>query len=216
MIYPINEIFYSLKGEGVWTGTPMLFVRLAGCNLSCKFCDTADIVSASMDSNEILKALKALSIETQHVVITGGEPMIRDLSPLLRRLKSAGYILHLETNGSRTVWSQQATLFDWIAVSPKYVDDLSQQVISEADEIKFLCGSDGWEEIIDGVIDQYSYLIASHHPTLYLMPVAKSIKEGDRSITDLIDENVQMAKQYCLKHPDFTFCIQLHKVLGIP
>ena len=72
--YKINEIFYSLQGEGFYTGTPSVFVRFSGCNLSCPFCDTDHNLGVMMTADEIAAAVNAFP--ASHVVLTGGEPSL--------------------------------------------------------------------------------------------------------------------------------------------
>ena len=98
MLYNINETFYSLQGEGLWTGTPMFFIRLSGCNLNCKFCDT-DYSHHYSDSIEGLVE-KVLQSKAERVVITGGEPGLQDTIPLVTSLHSYYLKVHVETNGT--------------------------------------------------------------------------------------------------------------------
>lgn len=97
----VNEIFYSLQGEGLLVGTPSIFLRTTGCNLRCTYCDTtyAYYKGTEMSISEILKQLKIFS--STHVCITGGEPLLqKDLPTLLDRLQENHYRICLETNGS--------------------------------------------------------------------------------------------------------------------
>lgn len=213
--YPIAEIFHSLKGEGIWTGYPMTFIRLAGCNLACEFCDTDISTKSLMTVEEIIKEVKALP-QVNKLVITGGEPLIHDLEPLLRGLDDSGtYAFHLETNGTLPVLQNW---FNWIAVSPKGMD-LSQLTIHDASEIKFLVGCEGWEEYIAYVMTEYKPYGGTH---LMVMPIAHNIIKAKelqgqhaRTVEELIWENVELAKQFCYAHPDFQLCMQMHKILGI-
>jgi len=201
--YNIVDIFYSLKGEGRYTGCPMAFVRLAECNLNCSFCDTDYTSDARiMTPAEIIKEINRFP-ETERVVITGGEPLMQDVFDLVNDLRSTGHFVHLETNG--TLPPQVS--FDWVAVSPKCeVDKLNGTLMSIADEVKFLVGFDGWREYIDDVLDMFPYL-RNDSVTRYIMPIA------DGQLPNVV--NVKMAIDYALKHPDFWYCIQEHKVLGI-
>lgn len=135
MKYRINEIFCSVKGEGLFIGTPMLFCRLAHCSVSCDHCDTKyNVPSLEMTEIEIAKQLTELSPVLHKVVITGGEPTDQDLEPLAEHLYKVPYHLHLETSGIKKFPSK---FFDWVCVSPKL--DFQRpldSVIATADEIK--------------------------------------------------------------------------------
>lgn len=112
-IYKVNEIFYSLQGEGYYTGTPAVFLRLSGCNRSCDFCDTDHHSGTHMTAGEIVAAVS--SYPARHLVITGGEPMLQLDSDLLRMLKAERFYVQVETNGSMPVPPE----VDWVTCSPK-------------------------------------------------------------------------------------------------
>lgn len=111
--YKVNEIFYSLQGEGCHTGTPAVFVRLSGCNRACPFCDTDHAAGRPMTAAEIVG--EAAKYPALHVVITGGEPALQIDSALIAALKVAGYYIQLETNGSLPLPDG----IDWVTCSPK-------------------------------------------------------------------------------------------------
>ncbi len=96
--YRVNEIFYSLQGEGFYTGTPAVFLRFAGCNRACPFCDTDFKNFTAMDADEIAEAVAAFP--ARHLVATGGEPLLQLDSDLLRAIKARGFYVQVETNGS--------------------------------------------------------------------------------------------------------------------
>lgn len=138
MYYPINEIFQTIQGEGVFTGLPAIFVRLQGCPVGCPWCDTRHTwvvdparevgVQAVLDcSNEsdgwskmsteqILASFKQLGYQARHVVITGGEPCLYDLQDLSTALIAAGYQVQIETSGTSEIQTHERT---WVTVSPK-------------------------------------------------------------------------------------------------
>ena len=204
-IYEVNEIFYSLKGEGLHTGVPMAFIRLHGCNLKCKFCDTKDELTLKAEASALVRRIK--KYPTNHVVITGGEPLTQDLTELLLALQK-DYIIHLETNGTLPCPTSR---IDWIAVSPK-TKELDRITLMAANEVKFLVDlTIDWEELVNYTLANYTIGLAH----LWLMPVAKSYREGDRTSDDFIQENIQAAIHYCKRRPRFRFCYQLHKALGI-
>ena len=111
--YRINEIFYSLQGEGYYTGTPAVFLRMSGCNLKCGFCDTSHESHTVMTIDEIIDAVT--DFPARHIVITGGEPTLQLDAALTTRLKEEGFYIQIETNGTHPV----APAVDWVTVSPK-------------------------------------------------------------------------------------------------
>lgn len=118
MNYKVNEVFKSLQGEGFNVGKEVVFIRLAGCNYSCSFCDTdfSNYTEHSVDS--IIGYLEKQNCTS--VIITGGEPTIYNLKPLLEKLKSKGYWVGLESNGSNQI--EYFHMFDYVTISPKNKD----------------------------------------------------------------------------------------------
>lgn len=109
----INEIFYSLQGEGFHTGTPAVFVRFSGCNLKCDFCDTRHEEGTLMSDEEILRAVSAYP--TQTVILTGGEPSLWIDQAFTDLLHRAGKYICVETNGTNPLPAD----IDWVTCSPK-------------------------------------------------------------------------------------------------
>lgn len=109
----INEIFYSLQGEGFHTGTPALFIRFSGCNLKCDFCDTHHEEGQWMSTEDIVS--KAARCPAQMVILTGGEPSLFVDEELINRLHDIGKYVCIETNGTHPVPNS----IDWITCSPK-------------------------------------------------------------------------------------------------
>jgi len=124
----INEIFYSLQGEGYWTGTPMIFVRFSGCNLRCSFCDTEHETFTEMTDSEILAQIGEFPIK--RVCLTGGEPSLQIDEKLIELLHEAGYFIHIETNGTNPLPQG----IDWITLSPKN----EQIALEKANELKIV------------------------------------------------------------------------------
>jgi len=206
--YEVNEIFQSVKGEGLYTGVPMNFIRLAGCNLRCTFCDTEWATHEDIDIAEILSRLDE---GISKVVLTGGEPTIHDLEPLIFTLRRAGYSIHLETNGTNPIPSGVS----WMALSPKSLD-VNESAVLNADEIKFLWRDEDYSKsfIID-FMEKYK-LFGKSAKHLYIMPLAKGIDEGaQRNASDLNMDNAQSAIDFIMTFPYFKLCTQVHKVWGI-
>jgi organic radical activating enzyme len=151
--YKINEIFYSIQGEGYHTGRPYVFVRLSGCNLSCDFCDTPHDTYKELSSNQILSEIQ--KYPCSDVLLTGGEPFLQDLTQLLQTLKRAGCFIAVETNGCYKIPPD----IDWSCVSPK-TDDFIQC----GDELKLL-----YRNQSDHELKKYSKLDFKH---FYLQPIS--------------------------------------------
>ena len=113
---PVVEIFYSLQGEGGRTGQATVFVRFAGCNLACEFCDTDFRVRETYTAEELVEEIGRVGGDCRWVCFTGGEPTIHDLQELCGMLRAGGYLLQMETNGTRPrpEWG-----IDHVTVSPK-------------------------------------------------------------------------------------------------
>lgn len=109
----INEIFYSLQGEGHYTGTAATFIRFSGCNLKCDFCDTMHESGKQMTDNEIVEAIK--QYPTRHVILTGGEPSLWIDEDFVDLLKKNGFYVQIETNGTNKLPNN----IDWVTFSPK-------------------------------------------------------------------------------------------------
>ena len=131
--YKINEIFYSLQGEGLYTGTPSVFIRFSGCNLKCPFCDTDHSSFDEMTLDEIKEEIA--KYPASHVVLTGGEPALFVDEDFVSSLKSVGQRrIAIETNGTRTLPAN----IDWITLSPKfeYAGDAAKLAICKCDDLK--------------------------------------------------------------------------------
>lgn len=109
----INEIFYSLQGEGFHTGTPAVFIRFSGCNLKCSFCDTRHEDGTLMSDEEILQAVSAYPSNV--VILTGGEPSLWIDQAFIDLLHRAGKYICIETNGTNPLPEG----IDWVTCSPK-------------------------------------------------------------------------------------------------
>lgn len=118
MSYPVVEIFESIQGEGFQTGRLATFVRFGGCNLRCPWCDTPEALGVDGSRPMALEELMAAIIENsngRYIVLTGGEPGLQDLPPLIEQLHSNGFSVGIETNGTQVLPST----LDWVTVSPK-------------------------------------------------------------------------------------------------
>lgn len=121
----INEIFYSLQGEGYFTGTPAVFIRFSGCNLKCSFCDTQHEEGTLMSDDGILEEVKRYPAVT--VILTGGEPSLWIDCEFVDRLHQAGKYVCIETNGTHALPDN----IDWVTCSPKQGGNLKITRINE-------------------------------------------------------------------------------------
>ena len=201
-MYFVNEIFTSLQGEGYWTGTPMVFLRFAGCNLRCPFCDTAHTSpSTPMSLDELLKAVAEISPlassgrndNIRRICITGGEPGLQVDAALIDALHGAGFTIHIETNGTCPL----PPGIDWVTLSPKsdFVKG-AEPVLPRADELKLVFTGDAAPE-------RWLSFPAEHH---FLQPCYDAV-----SGTSNVGETVS----YILSHPSWRLSLQTHRILGL-
>lgn len=190
----VNEIFYSLQGEGYHSGTPAVFVRFSGCNLRCPFCDTQHEEGIELSEAEIVEAVKTYPASL--VVVTGGEPAMQLTEGLVDALHAAGKYVSVETNGTLPLPKN----VDWITLSPKdsWVGSQAAPVLSHADELKLLF--DGRHEP-----SQYSHIAVAHR---FLQPCDMG---NDARNAEIMQATVDFVK----KNPAWRLSLQIHKILKI-
>ncbi|MEQ1964953.1 7-carboxy-7-deazaguanine synthase QueE [Xenorhabdus khoisanae] len=222
MIYPINEIFQTLQGEGVFTGVPSVFIRLQGCPVGCSWCDTKhtwekvadkqqpmeNILLKSQDSDiwGVATAKQLLGIFTRqgysarHIVITGGEPCLYDLRPLTETLESEGYQCQIETSGTHEIQCSEKT---WVTVSPKVKMRGGYRVLPEAmkraNEIKHPVGRERDIEALDELL---TMLDGNSAPIIALQPISQK------------EEATRLCIETCIAR-NWRFSMQTHKYLNI-
>jgi len=188
----VNEIFYSLQGEGGRSGEASVFIRLTQCNLSCSFCDTDYENGIAMTMEEILDAIKAYPCKW--IIWTGGEPTIQLRDEHLAFFGSHGYRQAIETNGTRRVPS----LIDYITCSPKQDYKSIKLRIPKVNEIRIpIAKGDTLPDI--GVFPEAD--------NYYLSPVF----DGDRMNPDNVNYCVALIKE----HPEWKLSLQMHKLIHI-
>lgn len=196
----INEIFYSLQGEGAHTGCPSVFVRFSGCNKRCSFCDTQHESGTLMSDEEIFNEVSRYP--GRWVILTGGEPSLWIDSDFVKRLKLAtGKKIAIETNGSLPVPEE----IDWVTVSPKcgMVGAGDYPIKAErADELKVVdVGQD---------LDQYfGYPCVGAETRFYLQPCFVA-DAGECA------NNTSRTISRILADPRWTLSLQTHRLLNIP
>ena len=190
----INEIFYSVQGEGCHAGIPAVFVRFSGCNLQCSFCDTQHQEGIQMSEAEIVN--QVAKYPAQLVVITGGEPSLFLTDTLINALHDIGKQVAVETNGTHLLPDN----VDFVTCSPKFeFCDHAEVVLPRIDELKV---------VFNGKNDMKRYDRFANVPNLFLQPCDTGQPERNVHI-------MQQTVQYCLEHPQWRISIQLHKVLNV-
>ncbi len=194
----VNEIFYSLQGEGRFTGTPAVFIRLSGCNLNCDFCDTQHRRGMEMSEGEILK--EVFNYPAKHVVITGGEPTLQLTLSLVNSLRYAGKTVQIETNGTRPLDEDLLNSIDWITCSPKYGQIPNIQRI---DELKVVYDFTHPEHIA-----KLAAVFTKNNDNYYLQPC-------DRLNADYNEANLGACINYIMLNPKWKLSLQTHKMLNL-
>lgn len=188
----VNDIFYSLQGEGHNTGCPAVFVRFAGCNLRCDFCDTDFSAYREMTDGEIVDEIRNQITEVTPqegmlVVLTGGEPTLQVDEAFIDLLHENGYVVAMESNGTK----EPPKNLDWLTVSPK-----KRVIVRRCDEVK--CIFDG-----RGLVDDYG-IEADYY---YLQPCDVGHELTNRLITERCVEYIKC-------HPRWRLSLQTHKLIG--
>lgn len=190
----VNEIFYSVQGEGYHTGMAATFIRLSGCNLKCEFCDTQHQQGTEMLEQDIVSMVK--DNPSTLVVITGGEPALQLTKSLVDLLHKAGKYVAVETNGTKELPDN----VDWVTVSPKqpYVGHAGAVVLKEADEVKVVF--DGRE-----IKDPTFGIKADHY---YVQPCDTGFAKTNNEINE-----------YCInfvkRNPLWKISLQTQKILNV-
>ena len=217
MYYPVNEIFQTIQGEGYYSGTPAIFVRLQGCPVKCSWCDTkytwkcdnkdqvhCEEIEEKKTSNRkwsymtienIMQIIKK-KWTAKHIVITGGEPCLYDLLKITNTLEKNGYKCQIETSGSQLII---CSLNSWITLSPKKNQKALDTSILRSNEIKY--------PILEkeDVFDLKNILKKNQHiqnKFIFLQPISQNKKALNICINTCIKNNWRLS-------------IQIHKYLEI-
>ncbi len=222
MQYPINEMFQTLQGEGVYTGVPAIFIRLQGCPVGCSWCDTkhtwdkladretslGDILLKTVetdawgaaDAAALLEVIRQHGWTAKHVVITGGEPCIHDLTPLTAALHENCFICQIETSGTHEVLCTPET---WVTVSPKVNMrggyDVLNQALIRADEVKHPVAR---QRDVDALDDLLATLSDDKTRIIALQPISQK------------DDATRLCIETCIAR-NWRLSMQTHKYLNI-
>lgn len=219
--YKINELFETIQGEGSFTGQPSIFIRLQGCPVACSWCDTkhtwdvelSDEVTrevmlaklqetpqwASFSVEQVLALIIERGYQAKHIVITGGEPCMVDLTPLCNAFDDLGYSTQVETSGTFEI---NVSSKCWVTVSPKINMrggyPILHSAMKRADEIKHPIATEQH-------VDDLKALLAEHNienTPIYLQPISQKSRATELAIKTCIANNWRLS-------------VQVHKYLGI-
>ena len=209
MKYRMREIFSTIQGEGRNTGLPATFIRFAGCNLSCPWCDTRRQAKDFLALSEIMA--KVRKFRNRAVIVTGGEPTtVVGIGDVLKKLKDEGYWLALETNGLRAI--PEIEMFDYVSVSPKYfyrTKYIGADILKKADEVRIVAESTGMEAFCRKMRETIQ---ATDY---YISPLDEHGKMHYRRAFNLMLRLNESLSVKTAVWPPWSLSIQTHKVLGL-
>jgi len=197
-LLPVMESFYTLQGEGFHQGRAAYFIRLAGCDVGCVWCDVKESWDAS--SHPLLSiediTQEAKKFPGRLAVITGGEPLMHDCGALTRELKAAGFQTHIETSGAYPLSGE----WDWICLSPKKFKKPLEEIIARASELKV-------------VIYHPSDFIWAESYARKVNPSCKLYLQPEWSRRETV---IPLISSYIMENPRWEFSLQLHKYIQLP
>lgn len=196
--FPIMEQFYTIQGEGVHQGSAAYFIRLAGCDVGCVWCDVKE--SWHRAGYPVLPAenlaAEAAKVPTDVVVVTGGEPTMYPLAPLTMALHDIGKRTHIETSGAHPLTGD----WHWVCLSPKKFKPVLDGVHARADELK----------------------VVIYHPSDFAFAEEHASKVGENCALLLqpewgrINRMMPAIVEFVKKHPLWRISLQDHKYMNIP
>jgi organic radical activating enzyme len=196
-IFPVMETFYSIQGEGFHSGTPAYFIRLGGCDVGCHWCDVKESWNAESHPvkslGEIISEVESSGAKT--IIITGGEPLMYDLSGLTKTLKMKNFKLHLETSGAYPLTGE----WDWICLSPKKFKEPLPEIYSKANELKSIVYN---KDDLRFAEENSKYI--NRNCVLFLQP------EWSRR-----EAMLPLIVEYVKQNPEWRISLQTHKYMGV-
>lgn len=198
LVFPVMEHFYTIQGEGAFTGVAAYFIRLAGCDVGCTWCDVKESWNAAgyptYSAAQMLEWVSATKAKV--VVITGGEPAMYNLNPIVDLFHQQGIRVHIETSGAYEIQGN----FDWITLSPKKFKFPIESEIPKAHELKIVAFNNSdfewatkWEHF------------CSASCKLFIQPEWDKREKMTPAIIDFVKEN-----------PHWQISLQTHKIINVP
>ncbi len=192
------EHFYTLQGEGMYSGQAAYFIRLGGCDVGCVWCDVKDSWDAS--KHPVMTVEEISTVASAHpgriAVITGGEPAMHNLTAICQSLHHEGFRVHIETSGAHPLSGK----LDWITLSPKKFKAPLEENMELADELKIV------------VYNKSDFAWAEEHAA----KVSKQCKLYLQPEWSRIDTMTPLIIDYIKQHPQWQLSLQTHKYINIP
>jgi organic radical activating enzyme len=194
---PVMEQFYTLQGEGVYSGCPAYFIRLAGCDVGCVWCDVKESWNASDHPKKEISVLVEEVMESgaNRVIITGGEPLMHNLDTLTRLLREKGIKTHIETSGTHPLSGE----WDWITFSPKKFKKPTEEIFQVANELKVIV----------------------FHPSdiQWAVELSDRVAEGCQNLLqpewERQDDVLPIIMAHLTQNPTWRLSLQTHKFIGV-
>ncbi|HEX2617186.1 MAG TPA: 7-carboxy-7-deazaguanine synthase QueE [Flavobacteriales bacterium] len=198
MTLPIVESFYTLQGEGVFSGQAAYFIRLGGCDVGCVWCDVKESWDADVHPQRSIAQLveEASAVPGRIVVITGGEPLMHDLGPLTAALRQAGLRTHIETSGAHPFSGE----WHHVCLSPKKFKAALPEAFQRADELKV-------------VVYNKHDLTWAEEQAASVRPDCIRYLQPEWSKRDTV---MPLITDFIKAHPQWRVSLQTHKYLNIP
>ncbi len=196
-LLPLMEEFYTLQGEGFYTGKAAYFIRIGGCDVGCHWCDVKESWNAKLhpltETNSIIENAKKFS---KTVVITGGEPLIWNMDYLTKELQKSHIKTHIETSGAYPL----SGVWNWICLSPKKTKLPLENIYLKANELKIIISNKH-----DFKFAEEQAAKVADNCELFLQPEWSKRKEYNDKIIE-----------YVMDNPKWKISLQTHKFLNIP
>lgn len=195
---PVMEAFYTIQGEGTFSGHPAYFIRLGGCDVGCVWCDVKDSWEAAkwpaLTVEDIVAAAK--QYPCRKVVITGGEPLMYNMNPLTALLKQEGFTTHIETSGAHPFSGD----FDWVCFSPKKFKAPHPSIYDVANELKVV------------IFHSSDFEFAEKHAS-QVNESCNLLLQPEWSKAEIFTNEIIA---YSKSHPNWNISLQTHKFMDIP
>ena len=194
--YPVVETFHSVQGEGNHTGVSAFFIRLGGCDVACPWCDTKESWNAKPHPKRSILELAEEVKQAQPAIaiITGGEPLLHDLTPLTVAIKQQNIPVHLETSGSHPFSGE----FDWVTFSPKQFLAPHPSIYPHVNELKVV------------IVSKYDFKWAEQQAALVPPETVKYLQPEWNT-----PQSKDLIFNYVLQHPQWRISLQTHKLLQV-